>query len=792
MFSDPSTIISSELEPESSAPAPASPSRLKKIMLVSALILSVLLLLAVLVLAVKKIMAPKAEEAVLGTDNSVTNSDLASIPAVLPDLNAPAVATTTTATSSFSSLAIEYLSFADFYQSPDNTITPDINDYKLPLNIKIDVMNYYDVSRKLNLDPALDNLNNLGFATIDSPWSKATTDFYAAYSNLDAKQLPLLITSDFMIYSYQNILKRAFKDIEENIFYDNLWDINKELYTAAKNRYETRLAAIGNVNDAILEGERLETAFFAVSLELLKPTAEQLNATGVSAGTGAFTSADTDRFYFVTPPYLKEDVLAEVKLIREAKQKLKSPVLLYTRDYIDFVIPTDYRSNAKLSNFYMTTAWLNSVFPLNYQGKDCPDCLLDRADWRINMTAASFMAKDFSELPGLKNKWARIYKVISFFKGLREDLNYVHYRDSLSSLFGDDYRIEELFGESNQEALVNLDKLRAKLLSYNFAEISGALNKTAAADKPLLGFKLLAESYWPNNYIFSRLTSPAVGNFNATTTSANDITSCLDKNSRVYQRCNGFSLDIVNLVYPIANNSYFTQNTGYSGYAQAVSGLQSELAKNNIWHVNNYWTNLSLIKSLLAVDKNNVPLFARSEAWRDKALRTASAAWINLQLPMDKFSSGGLVASSGLNNAASWNENSYVEPNLNLVNELLADTSMLSQMFSALQLDSEVRLASQDIKDLSASLEKMKAIIGKELVGEELNATDNEAIADFTKQSRTEAASSKEKQLTISLPAQKTALKEDLSRLKLLLIVHQEGNNKVFSVGPVWDYQESR
>ncbi len=792
MFSDQSTILSSELESSAGAPAPesSSPTPSRKIIIMVAFGAAAILLLVGAFFMVKRFILPRNEAPALETEIVATTTEISGIPAALPGLNVPETATTTVATSSFSNLAIEYLSFADFYKTPDNAVTPKLNDYRLPLNIKIDVMNYYDVSRKLSLDPALEKLNTQGFAVIDNPSSKDIVDFYSAYSFLDSKQLPLLITSDFMIYYYQNVLKKAFKDVEENVFYDNLWDINKELYAAAKSRYEERLAAIGNINDSVLEGERLEVAFFATALELLKPTVEQAKSGQSNPVAGSFTSADTDRFYFVTPPYLKDDVLAEVKLIRDAKVKLKSPVLLYDRDYTSFSVPFDYKANAKLNNFYLTTAWLNSVFPLNYRGKDCANCLLDAADWRVNMIAVSFIAKDFSELPGLKNKWARIYKVMSFFKGLREDLNYVHYRDSLIAAFGADYKIEELFADSNKSASANLEKLRSKVLAYDFAEINGALSKKDASLKPRLGLKPLAESYWPNNYIFSRLTSPAAGSFNATTTASNDITTCLD--NKVYKRCNGFALDIVNLAYPIGNNNYFNINTNFSGYSKAASGLQAELVKSNIWHTNNYWANLSAMKALLTINRENLPLFTRSSAWQDKSIRTAASAWINLQLPMDKFSTGASVKSAGLNNAARWNENSYVEPNLDLINELIANISMVSQMFSALQLDTEVRVAFQDIKDFASSLEEMRAITLKELTGEELNAADNEAIADFAKQFKTTAASAKEKQLSIKLPQQKTALKEDLSRLKLLLIIHQEGENKIFSVGPVWDYQESR
>jgi len=792
MFSDQSTILSSELKPAADSPPAAplspSPSPLKKILLLAAIVVAVLVFIAAIFFAVKKLTAPKIAP-VENPGTNATSSNPIIIPTVLPDLNSSTMATTTNATSSFSLLAIEYLSFADFYKAPDDTITSKVNDYKLPLNIKIDVMNYYDVSRKLSLDSALNDLNRQGFALLDNPWVREAPDFYSVYSSLDTKQLPLLVTSDFLIYYYQNILKKIFKDVEEKVFYDNLWDINKELYTAAKTRYEKHLAAIGNINDSILEGERLETAFFAVALELLKPTPEQLVGNNSAVGMEAFTAAEAERFYFITPPYLRDDVLAEVKLIRGATGQLKSPVMLYHRDYREFFVPSDYKYKAKLNNFYLTTAWLNSVFPLNYRSQNCPTCLLDASDWRINLIAASFIALDFSELPDLKNKWARIYKIMSFFKGLREDLDYVHYRDFLSAVFGKDYKIEELFGDANKNAAANLEKLRVQALAHDFAEISGALSKTDVTLKPYLGFKLLAESYWPNNYIFSHLTFPALGAFKGTTTLSTNITACPVKN--VLSRCNGFALDAVNLIYPIANSNYFAENTNYIGYSHAVSDLQAEMVKNNIWHFNNYWANLSLIKALLTMPKENLPIFARSSAWQDKSLMTAAAAWINLQLPLDKFSTTQAVNSSGLNNTARWNENSYVEPNLQLINELLANASMLTQMFSALQLDAEVRVALRDVKNFSGSLEEMKAIVEKELAGEELNAADNEAIANFTKQLKTEAVPVKEKQLVLKLPSLKNELKEDLSRLKLLIIVHQVGENKVFSVGPVWDYQES-
>ncbi len=729
--------------------------------------------------------------------NSNTNVKIivptSSTPLALPTLNSSATSTTLATSSTFSNLKIEYLTFANFYKLSSNKITPNINNYSLPLNVKVDVMNYYDISRKLNLDPGLHSLNNYGFAVINNPWPKQASDFYTLYHNLKTNQIPLLITSDFIIYNYQNVLKKSFKDIEKNVFYNNLWDINKKLYTTARNRYEARLAKIGEVNDSVLEGERLETAFFAVALELLKPQPSQISSSQTSINSKLFSKAEADQFYFVVPSYLQDDVLAEEKLIRQASAiQVKSPVLLYTQDYRKFVVPADYRTNAKLNNFYLTTKWLNSVFPINYKSPNCQNCLLDKPDWRINLIAASLISQDFSLSPELKNKWARIYKVMAFFKGLREDLSYVNYSNSLHSVFGNNYNIEKLFDDQNKQATFNLEKLRTKLLSYSFPAISGGLNRNNSLSKPLVGFRVLAESYRPNNYIFSQLTVPEVSTYLGTTTAKNNISACFDRHSNSLVRCNGIALDLVNLVHPISENTYFSNNTNYLHYSQKIANIQAEMVKSNIWHLNNYWTNLSLIRALLSPAASLSPTFTQSLAWRNQELKTAVAAWINSQLPLENFSVAPVFTGTNINSSTQLDRNSYVEPNLKLINELIANDNMLLGMFSALQLNREVPSALENIKNFSASLIALRKIVIKELSSQALSSADNETILDFTRQFRLNNYSADSQQLHLNFSPLSTGIRENIGHLQLLVLTHQEANNKIFSVGPVWNYQESR
>ena len=732
----------------------------------------------------RRIQTPAPKTTTKATSTVATTSP------TLPDFLPNATTTGVSATSTFDDLAIEYLSFADFYKLPSAKPAVALNDYTLPLDVKLDVINYYDTSRKLDLDPGLDSLNKNGFAIIDNPAPKAAPDFYALYSSLDTNQIPFLITSDFVYYYYQNTLKKVFSDIEANVFYDNLWDIDKEMYDTARTRYEARLASIGPVNDSILEGERLETAFFATALELMKPTASQLAPPGTVADSNRFTASEANKFYFSLPPYLREDVLREENLIRAGAQKTKSPVLLYPRDYSEFKVPSDDASSAKLNNFYLTTRWLNSLFPLNYQDKTCQKCLLDYADWRINLTAASFIAQDFTSLPDIKNKWARIYKVMAYFKGLREELSYVQYRDALSGLFGADYKIDQIFDDHNAALKDNLEKTRAKLMSYNFPAIQGGLSRQDASLQNQIGFRMLAESYWPNDYIFSSLAYPAVTSYLGTSTKAGNVTSC--RLNAVTERCNGFALDPINLVAPITNNAYFTENTDYKNYASAASALSGQLSQAAVWHTTDYWSTLGGFQAYLNIDKASQPLFARSIAWQNQALKSSAAAWTNLQLPLEKFSVNQLYKGQGLSDLSRWNENSYVDPNYALLNELSADNNMLIKMFSALRIDQEVSSVMTDLNTLGANLNMLSGIVNKELSGQALSTDDNANITDFVRSQTVTPVNAKDKKLTISLPAQKSWFKEDISNLKLMVLIHQDPNGKFLSVGPVWDYQETR
>ncbi len=688
-------------------------------------------------------------------------------------------------------IAIEKISFSDYYEKIEDNIQPSFPDYLLPINVKIDVLNYYDVSRKINLDPVIENLNQDGFALIKNPWSAYDKDFYSIYDSLKEYQIPILITSDFLIYNYQNSIKTAFKEIEKNIFFENLFEVSEQMFKSAKNRYEARLSEIGNVNDPILEASRLETVYFAVALELLRPTDSQIIKSSIKSSSEKFSEVEADRFTIKIPDYIKVEVETEVEYIREGKKTEKSPTLLYEIDYKNFSVPSDYRNNEKLKNFYLTTRWLNSVFPLYYKSDNCLRCGLDKEDWQINIISAAMIADDFYALPELKNRWARIYKMLSFFKGLKDDLSYIDYYNALINKFGDDYNINELFSRSNPDFDNNINNYSNEIASYKFLESQGAIDRSDPEQRNKIGLRLLAESFSPDDYIFKKLTYPETSVYLGSEIKDNNITSC--RVGRDMVRCNGSSYDIINLIYPLNDNPYFIENSNYNNYIESSNSLNKGVNLSIDKKSSNYWSTLSYIKEYLENDENYLPVYAKTDNFKQRLLNTSFASWANLQLPMDIYSlsaeNTNNAQSGGLGSFSRFSENYYIESNLSLINELLAQNKMVIDMFKALNINNEVRSAVIELENTYTKLNRMKEIVVKQIKGEELNSSDYEDISSFA--FRAEENLSVNDKFNISWDfLNRKELSVDIDNFNLLLLVNKNEDGIFFSVGPVWDYQE--
>lgn len=688
-------------------------------------------------------------------------------------------------------LKSETLAFGSYYKTFYEPFEQKIPTIELPLNVKSDVSNYYDIARKLNIDAGINSLNKNGFAIIDSPFPKTSDSFFGMYNKLNEEGLPLLVTSDFLLYYYQNSLKDIYKNIEATYFYDNLWKVNKAMFEAANNRYQERQRKLETRSDLLLEAERLEASYFATSLVLLSPKPEQINATEDLNDTRKFTPSEAKRYEFIVPSYLAQNVADEIALIQEAKKTQKSPLLLYSRNYLDFSVPAEYANRAKLRNVYQATRWQSTIFPLNYKDESCRDCLLDKDDWTINQTAAYLMSEDMSANQTIKNEWAKVYKVMSFFSGLRSGLTYLHYDVVREEVFPGK-SLDEVF---ETDTFNNLVTMQSKLKSIYFNPSEGGYSSDNSQEKPLIGMRLLQTSYWPDEYIYSHLTYNAVGEHNRPKNSSGKastyFTSCIDGKLNLVYRCQGIGFDILGTVTTETPLSGFIKdNTDYSEYTSQRTKLYQEFAeyKDGEWYVNNFWTTLSIIKQFI---NEKIPglVYRETVPWKDRQIVTSLVGLSSLQLSADEWQVNRLLPGKNLVTTSGDAKFHFVEAQNGLNDELVANSSMLLKALAALGVIEETDV---QFKDLIDKLKTVRDITRQELRGEKLSSNNHQFIVDFVSQYTVSKQGGRSVSVKFTNPDNTSteSVQQTIGPLKLLLIVYQEDGQKVLVVGPVMSYKE--
>lgn len=685
----------------------------------------------------------------------------------------------------------ETLAFGSFYKSVSEPLDVKITGVKLPLNVKAEVSNYYTVARKLNLDSAVNSLNTNGFAVIASPFPKASDNFYGVYKELADREVPLLITSDFLLYYYQNSLKQIYKDIEASYFYDSLWKVNKQLFEVANGRYLDRQRKLGGNTDALLEGERLEAGYFATALALLTPKEGQINSREDLNDTRFFAPSEKDKYQFSVPGYLTDDVNRELALIQAATKQEKSPLLLYQRNYAEFKIPDEYAGNAKLKNVYLSNRWQTTVFPLGYRQENCQNCTLDRDDWTINQIAAYLISEHLAGNQNLKNEWAKVYKVISYFSGLRSGLTYLHYQNARQAVFGSK-TAEEIF--SGEAMLDNLLKLQTEVEKVTFKTAEGAYHVDNEAERPLVGMRLLQPPYWPGYYIYNQLLGDHVGAHPLVYTNqgkpASFFTSCSD--GQTITRCKGLGFDMIGTVtaYTPAT-TFYRDNLNYQNYNRQRQQLQAEFSKfdKGEWYINYFWTALNIIKGFLT-DHPSVLPYTQTSAWQYHQLATSLAGMTAADLSADQWQLNRGTADSTLETSSGADKFHYVEVQSQLSDELVANSTMI---FNALVSLDIVTDSDPKFRELIDTLKKLRESARQELRGEALSSMQQQFIADLVRQYTVSKAGERTRTTAFyDDKGQRTKmLQQTVGPLELLVMIYEQGGKKILAVGPVWHYLEN-
>jgi hypothetical protein len=181
----------------------------------------------------------------------------------------------------------------------------------------------------------------------------------------------------------------------------------------------------------------------------------------------------------------------------------------------------------------------------------------------------------------------------------------------------------------------------------------------------------------------------------------------------------------------------------------------------------------------------NYPVYMNNDQWTiDKNYNTALGSWVNVNLPEDELEIYSEdEKGTGLGYGFMCNSGNYIEPNLDLINEMISRNEMLSEMISTLKVSKQTSAVLNNLKNYNISLLEIKKIIKKELSNEGLSEDDCRFIKFFAKNYNIKRAGGNKFLLQ--------GVTESNEGVKLVFIVYRNHEDKkIIAVGPIFNYQE--
>ncbi|MBN2518733.1 MAG: DUF3160 domain-containing protein, partial [Candidatus Altiarchaeota archaeon] len=359
-----------------------------------------------------------------------------------------------------SGIGTEKLSFTKYYSLAGKNVELKVPQYSLPLNAQ-DISNYADFSTKIDLNTqAEDLLKKNGFVVIGDPFYGQQEYITNPYETLKDREVPIFITSDSLLHLYHIQFDETLRQIEEREFFDAIWGISKSLFEDSAGKYNS---ATGELKEAL----KRNAAYFAVGLESLKPTEQQLcvgQEWECMYNDAYFTKEELEQYTFETPGFIKDLVDSELALISAHAGFSKSPIFNYDEDYSQYIPRGHYTRSEKLKNYFKAMMWYGRMSMLLKGG--CGACLVSEEDARIQTMGAASITSQFAEMPDVKEKWDRIYSVTAFYVGLSDDLGPYEYIDAINKVFGNPFDPNDLTAQ-------NVADLKAMLAEYRSPQIYG-------------------------------------------------------------------------------------------------------------------------------------------------------------------------------------------------------------------------------------------------------------------------------------------------------------------------------
>jgi hypothetical protein len=670
-----------------------------------------------------------------------------------------------------------------------------VPSYELPLE-KDEISNYETFSGKIPLKGSdLEVLQNNGFVVVENPYNPAEEDITSMYVTLKEDEIPVFITTDSLLHLYHIQFDETLRQIEENEFYDAIWETDLALMNASAEKYNV---SSGEEKEAA----RRNAAYFAVALSLLQPKPSQVQSAEESydfVDEGLFPAGSAEKYQFEIPSFVKEDVEAELALIESHEGFAVSPIFMYEEDYSQYIPRGHYTRSEKLQNYFKAFMWHGRMSML-LKGELIKS--EDPAkDARIQTIQAGLISSQLENEPELLKKWDRIYGVTAFYVGFSDDLGPYEYMAAMDSVFGSKER------KFNETAI---GEMKTVLAEYQSPQIYGGTGNCVLeppftpeqADECLentKGFRFMGQRFIPDSYVFSNLVGAYTGKYQGE--KEEPFTLVISEAGRPIR---GFPRGLDTMALLGSERAVYwldeLNDSSYENYSVKYGELDSEFSNFSTaeWNRNLYWSWLYSLQPLLKDYGNGYPTFMQTDAWQDKELSTSLASWTELRHDTILYAKQSYTMAETAMPLPPEEKPvvGYVEPVPDFYARLLALTKMTNQGLDEMGvLDSSSK---SRLTELESILSRLQAISEKELENEELTEEDYEFIKNFGSQLEGVIADVDENARKTTVVADvhtdantEAILEEGVGYVDMVIVAYKLPDGRILiGAGPVMSYYE--
>jgi len=735
------------------------------------------------------------------------------------------------------SRAIKYLSI-------DNTISKQLEDNKFVVS-------------------DLDKVFTSKFLSIGSVYADRFEMMYSYIQNLEHCEdrlcstqektnglpVPIIITTDSVLHFYHLIYESLLMRMERDIFFSNLWNLDKALLDNSLKIYET------NNDSLVKEAAKRNIAYFATALELLKPKDDQIltsqkikekgedndiywsiqNKCGSNSACireyietnlpNEFSRNDQTKYQFEVPEIVKNEVAEEIKLIEGHKGWDYSPVFVYKEDYSQYVPRGHYTKGEKLKNYFQAMMWhgrmtmlIKGTEALTKGTSACSgdlEAIISKEDAQIQTLQASLIAQAFKSQQTLQDQWKKIYVITGFMVGIADDLGPYEYVSILDSTLNNQ-EITSSQVEQIQQALLKLPSKPKIYSGLGACQLVSPYDSQQAQKllEATTGFRLMGQRYTLDSALFSNIVTPYSGTYKGDAKNL-PFTAVGTEAGRIVR---GFprGLDIM-AILGSQRASYWLEELGdanYTDYQSQFDKIKSEIDSLEFkdWTQTLYTSWLYTLKPLLEQFGKGYPDFMQTTAYQDKSLTTALASWAQLRHDTILYTKQSYSMAEGAGPGEELPSRGYVEPVPEFYNRLLLLNQMSEKGIKDLLTEQEwEKLGLQITMDkFSDVLQKLLTISQKELQNETLTQEEYELLDEFgdvstnliraliTEKGSVEVVKGMEDILKTTIVADvhtdgnsSKVLEEGVGKIKLMLAVYRLPDGRLMlGAGPVFSYYE--